>query len=43
MHSDKLDVDDLSDAFIGAAIGNAFIPGFGGIIGGASYEIALGA
>jgi hypothetical protein len=35
VHSDKLDIDGLGDALIGAAIGNAIIPGLGGIIGGA--------
>ncbi len=35
VHSDNLDVGGLGDALIGAAIGNAIIPGLGGVIGGA--------
>jgi hypothetical protein len=35
VHRDNLDVDGLGDALIGAAIGNAIIPGLGGVIGGA--------
>lgn len=35
MHSDKLDVGGFGDALIGAAIGNAIIPGLGGVVGGA--------
>jgi hypothetical protein len=40
VHSDKLDVDGLGDALIGAAIGQTILPDLEGIIGGASYEIA---
>jgi len=34
-HSDRLDISGLSGTLIGAAIGNAIIPGLGGILGGA--------
>lgn len=34
-HSGQLDINELSNTLIGAVIGNAAVPGFGGVLGGA--------